>query len=162
MSDENKPVEFAGSLSDLGHLGAIETKYPVIAAGLYNMVIKGFKRNDKPNASTGKPQSQLLIELATVDMAKNKNNDDADVPPGHKLTDRILLTPTGDYTADMVKQKVARLMDGALGHHDAVFNTTDLVGKTVMVQVAVRPEREDKGKTYPESNEISKYVPKDV
>lgn len=162
MSDDNKPVEFSGSLSDLGNLKDVETKYPVLVAGLYAMTIKGFKRDDKPNRTSGKPQSMLLVELATNDMAKNKNNDDADVPPGHKLTDRIILTPVGELTLDMIKQKLARLMDGALGHHDAAFNTDDLVGKTVLVQVAVRPEREDKGKTYAESNEISKYIPKDI
>lgn len=160
METDSKPVEFSGSLTDLGNLKDVETKYPVIPAGLYKMKISGFKRDDKPNSKTGKPQSQLVIELMLTDFAKNKNNDAADVPPGHKLTDRILLTPTGDCTETMIKQKCARLMNAVLGHHDGAFDTGDLLGKEVLAQVGVRPEREDRGKTYPECNEISKYVPK--
>lgn len=160
MSDDNKPVEFSGTLSDLGDMSTVETKYPVIAAGLYQMKIKGFKKSDKPNTKTGNPQSMLIIELATEDMAKNKNNPDADVPPGHVLTDRVLLTPVGDMTQNMINQKLARIMEAATGNHDGAFNTADLVGKVVSVNVALRPERTVDGKTYAESNEISKYIAK--
>lgn len=165
MPDLDKPVEFSGSLSDLGDMSKVETKYPVLAAGLYEMKIKGFKKSDKPNATSGAPQSMLMIELATTEMSqpvRQANPDDPiSIAPGHVITERVILTPVGGLTLDMIKQKLARIMDAALGNHDAEFNTADLVGKTVTVQVAVRPAREDKGKTYDESNEIKKFVPKD-
>lgn len=165
MSDLDKPVEFSGALADLGDMSKVETKYPVLKAGLYAMKIKGFKKSDKPNATSGAPQSMLLVELVTEEISEPNVQKDEDNPisiaPGHVLTDRIIITPVGGLTLDMIKQKLARLMDAALGHHDSAFDTNALVGKVVTVQVAVRPEREDKGKTYEESNEIKKYIPKD-
>ncbi len=163
--ENDKPVEFSGALADLGDMTKVETKYPVLAAGLYEMKIKGFKKSDKPNQSTGAPQSMLLVELATTEMAqpnRQPESGDITIAPGHVLTDRIILTPVGGLTKEMIQQKIARLMDAALGSHEGVFDTNALVGKTITVSVAVRPEREDKGKTYDESNEIKKYIAKDV
>ena len=165
MADLDKPVEFFGALADLGDMSKVETKYPVLAPGLYEMKIKGFKKSDKPNSKTGAPQSMLLMELATTESSQpNRQPDDGDITiaPGHEITERIILTPVGGLTLDMIKQKLARVMDAALGSHDGAFDTNELVGKTVQVQVAVRPEREEAGKTYDESNEIKKFIPKSV
>lgn len=159
MEVNDKPVEFSGTLSDLGDMSGISTKYPVLDAGLQKMKIKSFKRDDKPNKKTGNPQSMLLIELATEDFAKQYQKPDADIAPGHVITERIILTPTGGLTQEMIQQRLARVMEAALGHHNGAFNTADLLGKVVTVNIGIRPEREEDGRTFDASNEIKKWIP---
>jgi hypothetical protein len=163
MSDDNKPVEFSGTLSDLGDMSGVQTTYPVLAAALLPMRIKGFKKEDKTK-DDGTIQSTLLVELATEDFAKQNLKPDADIAPGHILTHRILLTPVGGWTKESTQKALAVLMDAALGSHEGEFNTEKLLNQVISVSVAVRPERNDEktGRTYPVSNEIKKFIPKTV
>lgn len=154
MANEKEVVQFTGTIGDID-LANISTKYPVIEPGLVDLTIQGFEIKSKEK--DGKKQESLAVTFVTANAYAEYQKPDVMIPAGHKITSNILLTPTGGWTEDSKLKALARLKEAALGHHDGVFNAGELVGKSVAVQLAVRSSAD-----YDDSNEIKKYLPKEV
>jgi len=149
----NQPVTFSEALTNFGDLGDVSTKYPVLAPVLTTLKITEFKKAVK--VKDGAEQETLLVELTTLEDHPEFEKPDGVVKAGHKITNRILLTPSGEWTEDSTKKALARLMEAALGNHTGVFDPTALLGKNITVQIGVRPARDQ----YEASNEIKRLIP---
>lgn len=95
----------------------------------------------------------LVIPLTLEEPATGTGGREIQV--GFVHTDRILLTPTGGLTEQMIKEKVARFQVAALGLKEPKpFNAAECSGKTVLVTFKTRPDKQDTEKLY---QDVARY-----
>jgi len=146
-------------------LSSIDTSFPVIASGIYDLVIKDSKV--EPNkAGDGDLWTVQLATTTPVQTIKGET-----LAPGQVVFNRMSLKPTDKYTKDAIAKNVARFLQ-AVKPTVAGIKASDLfdggiktkckvlAGRMVRAKVDALPEgRTDKktGKTLDASNEISKF-----
>lgn len=137
-------------------IASIDTTYPVLESGAYL-----FRITSVDEALTQKGKRQLKIKLELEQAAKDTKGHE--VKPGYVITDFVSLEkkvePNGDVKYDPVKRLV-QVFEQILGARPASLDTDLLIGKTVVAQVKYVAETTDKdtGDTYPEKNQIGKYI----
>lgn len=96
----------------------------------------------EPESKDGK--DNLNVKLVTAEAATDINNKP--VNPGFTHTDRILLTPTGGLTDQMIMEKLARVQCAALKQDKPQGPFAPLeryVGQFVNVRFAPRQDKND-------------------
>jgi hypothetical protein len=114
----------------------IDTSFPVLQAAIYELAIE--KATVEPNrAQTGE---LLILRMKTLNEATSTKNES--VPSGYSLTKRVAVTPTADYTPDMIKRNIARatkgLVDNTVSAKQLLASPQILDGKTGKWNVSVR------------------------
>ena len=134
----------------------VDTSYPVLAQGNYNLRIKSAKK--QPNkAQTGE---NLVIAFETIDSARS--NKGVDIAPGFVITHYISVTPRepeGEkrgYTVEDIKKSVAELAKAAKvkgSVREIIDNAVQFEGTVVNAKVKIQPEQNG----FPESNRINGF-----
>lgn len=98
----------------------------------------------------------LVVPLVFDEPAIDTNGKS--VNPGFTVTDRILITPTGGLTQQMINERLARFQVAALGlSKPQNFGSTEqYIGKKVKVQFKVRQDKNDANKVYQDVKSYSK------
>ena len=148
-------------------LGSIDTSFPVLKGGMYDLVIKksevGRNKNNDGDLWT--------VQLSTVKDSKGVKGDD--IKAGATVFHRVGLTPTEKYDIEGILKNVARftqavkpavaikvssfvqaLQDGGIQTMVKLFE-----GRMVTAKLEALPEGVDKssGRTLPPRNEISQF-----
>jgi hypothetical protein len=125
-------------------LTTVETGIPVLKAGVYKVrfadfIVKPNKAGDGDNLNI-----KLTIEESTTDEAGKP------VAIGFPVFDTVALKRTEKYTPD---RKLAEIQEAALGAKKVGFETEDLIGKEVVIQLTM--EESDQ---YGKQNRIKRYM----
>lgn len=163
MSDQTVPPE----LLDLD-LSSIDTSFPVVAGGLYDLVVKESDviRNKNDNGWL------WVVKLNPVNDVKDIRGQPLKAASA-TLFHRVSLTPTDNYDAASVAKNTARFIQ-AMKPTVTGITSRDLfpdaegfkvkckafVGRMLQAKVDALPDRKDKntGRTLPPGNEISQFV----
>jgi hypothetical protein len=136
-------------------LMSVSTDYPVLATGNYLLEIVKATVEESKN----KPGVKMIV-LNHVTLTPAKDNKGNDIAAGFKMKNRIVITPTGDLTAENVARSIASLQEAAFGKRIPLseFDTDMLQGVQVTASVKVQPAKDQ----YPESSVIARYIKKEV
>lgn len=147
------PLDVAG--------GGVDTSYPLIMDGKILKfeiceVNKSTKKDD-PNVE------MLVYKLKTVD--ETIGVDRKPIYPGHKVTNRVVITPKGDRTMDMIVKDVAGIAQAVYGKKTdvklrVIIDQPEqyLLGKMVYGKVGI-----NKGDgNFAPSNTVRLMAPEDV
>lgn len=142
QAEQNQAITFDFDTS------AADIDRPLLKDGTYSATIKTttVKTKEETGNKTLTVQYVLTQEGETTKGTK--------VNPGFSVFQRIMLTPTGKLTQEMISQRVAKLNFAATGNK-TVSSTADLWDKPVRVKVKVREAQGE----YSESNEVSDVFP---
>lgn len=143
-------------------LTAVDTSYPVLAAGQYEFRIQEMKQE---TFDSGWTCIQIKCSLITPGAVDTNNSP---VPPGYVITHRIGLSLSEKVVAEIgeeaakkqVKVNVVKFLQ-ALG--DLEFDPTyeKYLGKTFFAKTRVSKQREDKktGQVYEPQAEFAQFIP---
>lgn len=147
-------------------LGTIDTSFPVIRGGMYELVITD-ATVERTAAGTG---DMLTVKFATTIDVKGVKGEDYKAGKT-TLFHRVGLTPTDKYDHEAIAKNVARLIQAVKPPVSGIkvvdiFNgglataCKVLQGRMVQAKVEALPEGLDKksGKTLPPRNEITQLV----
>jgi hypothetical protein len=142
----------------------IKTGYPIITAGLYDMVLEATLEDNKDK--TGK---NIVLKHKTTRVAKTPQGEE--IEPGRVvITKWIPVTPISrpgktPYDASSIARAIAAPAQACQPPITGtprliIANPTVFNGKVVRCKVVISPERVDKdtGRAYDESNDIVKYL----
>lgn len=98
----------------------------------------------------------LVVPLVFDEPATDTNGKQ--VQPGFVITDRILITPTGGLTQQMINERLARFQVAALGlSKPQNFGATEqYIAKKVKVGLKLRTDKNDATKVYQDVKSYSK------
>ena len=151
-------------------LGQVDTSYPVIKGGIYDMVVKNIEVVDN-KSQDGK---NLKIVLATTAPTTSVNNEKFE--PGQLVTTQLSLKTKSEKRdeagmKEIIVKRVATflqatrppvigikgsdLFDGSIATKCNVF-----VGRSVRIKLDALPEGRDmaSGKTLPPRNEVTQFI----
>jgi hypothetical protein len=155
MTQENDPLAGVSIGQDPLNtpVGDIDTSFPLLAAGLYDMEIA----DAVVGPAKGNPTHQTLkVTLKTTHDAPDVKGQM--VNKGFPIYHHIALTPSEDMPIDKIKKNVAALGQRAgaskLSVRDLLNNPTVMKGKVVRVKVGIQKETEE----YPASNQVKTYM----
>lgn len=97
----------------------------------------------------------LVVPLTLEESAKSTKDEDIHI--GFQHTDRILATPTGGLTLDMIKEKLARFQVAVLklDKPEAFGDVSRYSGQLVKVAFKIRQDKNDPEKQY---QDVAKFV----
>jgi len=162
-------TETPKSLLDLD-LNSVDTSFPIIKAGIYDMVIKESSVADN-KASDGK---NWVFKLATTIPTDGVKGEKFDI--GHIVTSQLSLKTksekkTEDQMKEIIVKNAARILQairppvtGITGKDlfDGSFEVKckALQGRMIRVKLDALPERKDKesGKTLSPTNDIAQFI----
>lgn len=139
-------------LQDLD-LSTVETERPELAQGQYPWKVTAVELAPTKNDST---KFMLNIECA-LQTGDAKSIDGKDIKLGYKLTNRIMVTPSGDLTVDMIAQKLKAVCLAIFGGHPPTFRGFDwqqIVGGEFMASTVVG--KDNKGRLRAEFDRMLK------
>jgi hypothetical protein len=132
-------------------LSTTDTSFPVVKEGPAELLIAKVEKlpNKKGNGFNLKFTLKAMGELVTT--------KDEVVQAGFPFTTLIPITPSENYTEDMIKRKVALFVQAMKG--TLLFPLAQWEGQVAQCRITIRKERTDKetGDVYPMQNEI-KFV----
>ena len=113
----------------------IDTSFPVIMPGIVEMVVDSAEKTLTKDGVS----EQIVMKLKTTGETRSIKGDV--INAGYPLTKRMMVTPKGGMTVDMIKRGVAQVAKG-LGIsgtvRDIINNPAMLVGKVAPWTVVVR------------------------
>lgn len=121
---------------------------PILKSGSYAATIKSTTQKTKEETRN----KTLTVQYVLTD--GGQSTKDKPISAGFSVFQRILITPTGKLTQEMISARVAKLNFAATGKK-TVGSTADLWNKPVRIMVKVREAQGE----YPESNEVSDVYP---
>ena len=137
-------------------LGSIDTSRPLLSDGIHEF------RVDKVEAkNTAAGKKMLNISFKTLNPATSIKGDS--LSAGVLVFHNVNLEISGKATQEMVNRNMAELVKGCGGgvtYGDLLSGGQVLVGRTCKAKVVFVPAGISKqGKSFPEKNEISFFVP---
>jgi len=162
-------TEQASNLLDLD-LNSVDTSFPIIKAGIYDMTIKESTVSDN-KAQDGK---NWVIKLATTIPTTGIKGESFDI--GQVVTTQLSLKTksdkkTEDQMKEIIVKNAARILQAIkppvsgitgkdLFNGDFEVKCKALQGRNVRVKLDALPERRDKdsGKTLSPSNDVAQYI----
>ena len=144
-------------------LSAIDTSYPVLAAGQYEFSVKEMTKECSDSGFEYLLVKASLVSTNALDIAG------APVNPGYIIRHMIGLTPADKTIQEVgleeatkrIKQNIVKFLDAVVENRQW-DNTLELyIGRTFFAKTKVTKEREDKktGNIYPPSAEIQTLIP---
>jgi hypothetical protein len=126
----------------------VEIGMPIFAEGNYHAKVDAAKV--EPNKA--KDGNNLTVTIVLLDpVLLRKDGTEVENKGRYKLTRRISLKPTDNYDPNTMLKELAI----AIGHPvEEDLTVEDIVGKTCMVQLVVRPAEGQ----YAESNDIRRFT----
>lgn len=131
-------------------LSNVDVSRPIIDQTQTDFTIQGIevKENEKE-------PGQFSLVISMVTNYTTKSTKAVELKPGFKVTDRILLTPVGKMTQEMIEQQLKRFML-ACGRNGAFGDPASYAGTVVTAKVLVE---EDKTGKYDPQNRF-RYIAK--
>jgi hypothetical protein len=140
----------------------VETEIPIdlsntdISRPLFDNVFVNCTTGEVKVEVSEKGLKSLVVPLVFDEPATDTNGKQ--VQPGFTVTDRILITPTGGLTQQMINERLARFQVAALGlSKPQNFGATDqYISKKVKVGFKTRVDKNDASKVYQDVRSYSK------
>lgn len=112
-------------------------------------------RTGEVRFETENDKTNLLVPLTLEGPGKSTTNKE--VLPGFVHTDRILSTPVGKLTKEMIREKLARFQVATLKlKSPKLFTPEECSGQLVLVTFGTRPDRQDPSRLYQDVVRYSK------
>jgi len=133
-------------------IGQIDTSYPVLVVGLYDLEITDAKieKSKKTN------KDMLVVTMKTTAEAMDTNQ--SMINKGFPVYHRVSLEPTAEYDMKSIAKKIAAVGQAAgitgMTARELLNNPKVLVDKTVRVKLGISKETDE----YPAGNSVKQFL----